>query len=669
MANLPLRIAALPLTGADKDATTLMSLGGRGWFRARRPEPFAVCIRPSTPLENGAQLLTQIETGFRTAARYSVTTSLNRALLSTHTRLLQENRLSLPQDHRYISAIVAAARSDGLYVARAGPAIVAKVAGGRWVELGERRPPPANGPLELGADGTPTITTEFYGLDTGEIALLVPGVSYLDVSADELGHLSEGIDLRFLSQILERSMAGGSGLAVLRPTPGSEETDERWTMWGSPPPPEPQVESAAVDGAPPPSPEPHRREATVLTSRQSPPPSASPAPAGTSGTREGAAPLVSRTIGLVGWTRVLPVAALAVVLGLAVLLLRGGLPQPGERDRSVAEAGRMVLDAQAEEDPGEAAALLSQAIALLEPQAPRDEAARALLTEARQTKDQVLNVVRIGRISRIPLPARDDFRPAGLWKADGSVFLLDLGGQSLYRLDTASGQLGGLLQPGESFEGQALGRPVTAAWSPPRGTNTEGQLMVVDQTRSLLAVSQTGALVRRWIPPDSAQWQRIGPAAATYENLFLLDTIRAEVWRYPARVPGAVGAIVARASEEPRIGSAVDMATDGNLYFAFPGGEMSKLAPGGGLLPFDGAVPDSPLSAPTALFGQEGLDRVWVLEPSQSRIVELTSGGTYVRQYVLPTEAIRNGVGLHVDPGAGELRLLTPQGVLLVQTE
>jgi len=193
--------------------------------------------------------------------------------------------------------------------------------------------------------------------------------------------------------------------------------------------------------------------------------------------------------------------------------------------------------------------------------------------------------------------------------------------------------------------------------------------MVLDNSRNVMAISDAGSLVRRWLPPDSGQWQRIGPSAATYDNLFLLDTGRGEVWRYPTRVPGAVGAIVARASEEPRIASAVDMATDGNLYLLFAGGEMSKLAPGGGQLPFDGAVPDSPLGSPTAVFAQEGLEHIWVLEPGKSRVVELTSGGSYVRQYLLPADAIRNAVALHVDPGAGDMRLLTPNSVLLVQIE
>lgn len=665
MANLPLRIATLPLESSQGQTLTLVSVSGRGLFRARRPEPFAACIRPSTKPGNPAQLLGQLETSFRTAARYSVTTSLSRALLNAHTRLLQENRLSLPQDRRYLSAVVAAARSDGLYVARAGPAIVAKASSGRWIELGDRSlRPPGNGTLELGADGTPTITTEFFGLVPGEIVLLVPGVSYLDISSEDLAGQTEGVDLEFLSEIIEDSLAGGSGLAVLRPR-SEAEVDGGWLSWGTPTPASPEPEASVPAVADQPPPESASRPTPHEPARAAPQPGAGEPP---TRPRQGAVPSVVRGAST-GWTRVLPLLALAVVLGLAVLLLRGGLPQPGERDRSVSEAGRMILDAQATQDQTEAAGLLTQAIATLEPKASRDEGARALLADARQTRDRVLNIVRVARINRIPLPTREDFRPVGLWKANGTLFLLDLGGQALYRVDTVSGQLAPSLQPGETVDGQPVGRAVTAAWSPPRGTNTEGQLMVVDHMRSLIVIDQAGAVVRRWLPPDSGQWQRIGPSAATYENLFLLDTMRAEVWRYPARIPGAVGAIVVRASEEPRIGSAIDLATDGNLYALLPGGDISKLAPGGGQLPFDGAVPDSRLSAPTALFAQEGLDHIWVLEPGQTRVVELTSGGSYVRQFVLPAEAVRNAMGLHVDPGVGELRVLTPQGVILIQTE
>jgi hypothetical protein len=69
------------------------------------------------------------------------------------------------------------------------------------------------------------------------------------------------------------------------------------------------------------------------------------------------------------------------------------------------------------------------------------------------------------------------------------------------------------------------------------------------------------------------------------------------------------------------------------------------------------------------VFAQEGLEHIWVLEPGQSRVVELTAGGTYVRQYLLPPDTIRNAVALHVDPGAGDMRVLTPNSVLLVQIE
>jgi hypothetical protein len=93
------------------------------------------------------------------------------------------------------------------------------------------------------------------------------------------------------------------------------------------------------------------------------------------------------------------------------------------------------------------------------------------------------------------------------------------------------------------------------------------------------------------------------------------------------------------------------------------------LAPGGGTLPFDGAMPGRRLEAPTALFAHPDLDRLWVLEPGQARVVEFTVAGTYVRQFVLPSDVMRGAASIHVDTGATELRVLTPQQVLLVQME
>src|SRR5205814_3575983 len=125
-------------------------------------------------------------------------------------------------------------------------------------------------------------------------------------------------------------------------------------------------------------------------------------------------------------------------------------------------------------------------------------------------------------------------RPVSLWKGENSLFVLDLGQQLLYRSDPEGTRVEVALKPGDSYGDQPVGNLVSGAFSPPRGTDTTGQLMLLDSSRSMLSISPSGT--RRWWPPDGDQWDRLGPAAATFDSLFLLDAGRGVVWQYPARV-------------------------------------------------------------------------------------------------------------------------------------
>jgi hypothetical protein len=369
------------------------------------------------------------------------------------------------------------------------------------------------------------------------------------------------------------------------------------------------------------------------------------------------------------WTRFLPLIPLALVLMLGLILARGILPFPTGGDQSVAQAGRLVQEALATPDEETRVALLDEAIPTLERRAANDDSARALLGEARTARDEALKITHVTRVHRFILPETESTRPAGVWKSEGGLFILDLGSQLLQRTDASGSRIDMAWRPGDQIGGEPLGRLVTAAWSPPRGVNTEGQLLIVDHLRSITAIAPTGATVRRWWPPDNGLWQRLGPSAATYDDLFLLDPGASTLWRYAARLPGAAATIAANTAQEPRLASAVDMATDGNIYLLYPDGQISKIAPGSGRLPFEGRVPDRPLRGPNAIYANPDLDRVWVLEPGEARVVEFTPEGTYVRQFRFPPDMVRNAVGLNVDPKVGELRVLTTQHVLLVQIE
>jgi hypothetical protein len=240
-----------------------------------------------------------------------------------------------------------------------------------------------------------------------------------------------------------------------------------------------------------------------------------------------------------GWTRLAALLPLGILLAIAFLLLRGLVPLPGGSDPAIAEAWHILQGAEAESDPQTKADLLSRAIDVLEPRAPRDEAARVLLHDAQKARDQVRNIFRVSRVHRFNLVVDEPFRPAGLWKTDEGLFILDLGGQVLYRTDVTGTQLTRTLKPGDSYDEQPLGLLVSAAWSPPRGANAEGRMLVLDNLRSIVSLTMDGSNLRRWWPADSGMWQRIGPAAATHDDLFFLDKDKAQIWKYPARLPGA----------------------------------------------------------------------------------------------------------------------------------
>lgn len=706
MADLSLHIAAIPPPdpGGVERPPVVVSGAHRSWLRPRRSEPFAGCISMVGEAGYADELLLELEAAFRAALRYSITTSLTRSLLAAHTRLLQENRLSMPDHRRYASAVVATTRSNGLYVARSGAAVVASVrSNGAWARSGD---PSIEAPVEevrdLGRGAPPHVTSEFFPLDPGTVVLLLPGITMADISDYALARaLQQPLELGGLSTLLGAAPMETAGLILWCPRTTDPRPDPgRWTEWARAVLPEPPAEDAPQrpaafraetviepiesGGAAPPS---GVMDADSPTSRVDLEPALGRESGAGPGARAGTAPSrvesiehqsgsaasvrsrearrEARDAGPNRW--VVPLAVGVVLALLGVLLVRGGVP--GRGDGSVSAAGRLIQQASAAADQDVAAAQLAEAITILEPRAGSDEGARVLLAEARAARDRVLNVVHVSRVHRFLLPTGHEFRPGGLWKSADGLLILDLGGQLLYRTDATGTQLDVALRPGESYAGQPLGRIVTAAWSPARGTGTDSQLLVVDNQRAVMSLRPNGTAIQRWLPPDSAGWQRIGPAAATFDDLYLLDAGRGEVLRYPARTARAPGAIAVRSEQEPRVASAVDLATDGNLYLLYPDGAISKLSPSGSRLTFDSSVPDRPLQAPVSLYAHPDLERIWVLEPTAARVVELTNDGDYVRQFIFPNDLLQGAVGLHVDGRAGEMRVLAPQFVLLIQID
>jgi hypothetical protein len=728
VANPELRIAPVTsVTSPESSAPIIVTGATRSWFRSRRAEPFAACLGLVDCPDQGPDLLAGLEAEFRASTRYSITTSLSRSVLAIHHELREENRTRGPGPPCRAAAIAAAASERGVYAVRVGPTLVGSVrSGGVWARSADPLRGGAANPVSLlGEDLEPFVTSEFFPAAPGDVILLVASVTVDQVPDYTLAAaLRAAPDLDAVAALLAEAGPTIAGLMVWYPSSGtSAEMHAPWLAWSAQTSTAPTAavpapaltysrrESPPQAVAPPVSPipvvtdpeeaavvepiplrqalparragptvargaEPARAEPVLLdpvaptrsgSARAVPVANARPGPGDHSSGAQPARPV--RRAEAVHWTRFLPLIPLALVLALALFLMRVAFPFPSGGDQSVAQAGRIVQEALATPDEETRVALLDEAIATLERRAAGDDSARALLGEARTARDEALKITHVTRVHRFILPETENARPAGLWKSEGGLFILDLGSQLLQRTDSTGSRIDMAWRPGDQIAGEPLGRIVTAAWSPPRGVNTEGQLLIVDHLRSISAIAPNGATVRRWWPPDNGLWQRLGPAAATYDDLFILDPGASTLWRYAARLSGASATVAANTAQEPRLASAVDLATDGNVYLLYADGQISKLAPGSGRLPFEGRVPDRPLRGPNAIYANPDLDRIWVLEPGEARVVEFTPEGTYVRQFRFPPDMVRNAVGVNVDPKAGELRVLTTQHVLLVQIE
>lgn len=127
------------------------------------------------------------------------------------------------------------------------------------------------------------------------------------------------------------------------------------------------------------------------------------------------------------------------------------------------------------------------------------------------------------------------------------------------------------------------------------------------------------------LPPLPAQ-ARAARLAVAPQHVFALS-----------HAPAAVWALARQAMEQgwQRRGAAAgvrDLATDGSVYLLHEDGQITR-QDDGGALPFAAFVPGEPLRAPRALATQAHARGVYVLEPSQQRVVELAKDGQFRRQF------------------------------------
>jgi hypothetical protein len=143
-----------------------------------------------------------------------------------------------------------------------------------------------------------------------------------------------------------------------------------------------------------------------------------------------------------------------------------------------------------------------------------------------------------------------------------------------------------------------------------------------------------------------------------------LDSEANQVWRYAKKresYGNSEGYITNGSITNP-----IDLAIDGYIYVLQSDGKIVKFDRGSAVdFPISKA-PLDPLSNPTKIYTELDLNKIFILEPSKSRVVVLDkdaqgTGATYSAQYVF--DGISDVRDMYYDKGTNKLYLLDSQKV------
>lgn len=243
----------------------------------------------------------------------------------------------------------------------------------------------------------------------------------------------------------------------------------------------------------------------------------------------------------------------------------------------------------------------------------------------------------------------------GLVVAEGQTFVLDQGAGRVYQL-TPAREAKLILGPGQ--EG-SFGLPRRILWMPPGPQRRQAGLLIFDDKRNLLEYTPGGGL-RQLSLRGAAEWGSFADALGYEGNLYVLDPLAHQVWRYQPTDSGYDSERRGRL-DGVRLDGAQAMAIDGNIYVLVDSSQIRRVVPTPAL-EFKREDLDDPPTAATHLFTSAATQRVYLLEPSKRRILVFTKDGRFERQLTI---AQAGATGLFVDEE--ERRLLITEGSRLHQ--
>ncbi|MAG60100.1 hypothetical protein CMO96_04940 [Candidatus Woesebacteria bacterium] len=177
--------------------------------------------------------------------------------------------------------------------------------------------------------------------------------------------------------------------------------------------------------------------------------------------------------------------------------------------------------------------------------------------------------------------------------------------------------------------------------------------------RGIIEVDKRGGVDT--IADEDEDWGAIIKIGAFGGNLYLVSQ-SGEIWRYPA-IDDGFGAKQKWFGKgvTPDLTDTVDLAIDGSIWILASSGKISKFTRGAPER-FSISGMDEDLAEPKALYTDETLESVFILDRAAGRIVEVDKKGDYKKQY--KTKEVAEARDFVVSTSVGKIFLLTETKIL-----
>lgn len=171
---------------------------------------------------------------------------------------------------------------------------------------------------------------------------------------------------------------------------------------------------------------------------------------------------------------------------------------------------------------------------------------------------------------------------------------------------------------------------------------SEDKIYVANQTGIFSAVRSNGQASVSQVAKPSDKWSNITGIKVFAGNLYLLDPVANQIWKYQGTDFGFTDLVpYLKTGISVDLSKVVDFSIDGFVYVLSQTGSIVKFS-SGSVQDFTITGLDVPFSNPTSIFATDETKNIYILDSGNSRVVVLNKDGVYQSQYIFPVSSIQS---------------------------